>query len=182
MLFMSSHSQITQSENGIELEKLIDKNDTLSLIKHHRKFDSDFSTDWKLNKTEKRVMIDHYKFGYNFEWTKKETDTTYFRTYTFNLNGDFYYAGEERKIKNRLISRGDVNIENNKLKFIRQVYRKRGFSKFTVDYYEFEFYDNGKLVSIYRAEHLNHLYMLTDKKNKNKVQLISGVDYLSIKK
>ncbi len=39
---MSSYSQITQSESGIELEKLIDKNDTLSIIKHHQKFDSDF--------------------------------------------------------------------------------------------------------------------------------------------
>ena len=27
----------------------------------------------------------------------------------------------KEKLKNRLISRGDVNIENNKLKFIRQV-------------------------------------------------------------
>ncbi len=180
--FSNSQNFNNESENGIELEKNIDNNDTLKIISLHKKNDIDFNNNWKLNKIEKKVEIDHFKYGYIFKWTKQKSDTTYYRTYVFDIDTKLYSSYEERKIKDNLISRGDVNFENKKLKFIRQVYRKKNVDEFEVDYYEYEFFEKGKLVSIYRAEHLNHLEMLTEKNNKEKVQLIMGKDILKIKK
>jgi hypothetical protein len=179
--FLSSYSQIEVPKSGIELEKLIEKKDTLSLVKHHRKFDADFSSDWKLNKTKKRVDIDHYKFGYKFEWFKKKSDTTIYRTYTFDLNGNFYYGHEQRELNDKLVSRGEIVLEKARLKYIRQVYPKEIQPKFIVDYYEFELFDDGKLVAIYRADYLNHFNMLTDEKNRDNIKLVYGIDYLNVK-
>lgn len=105
----------------------------------------DFKSDWKLNETEKRVEIDHYKFGYNFEWIKRKSDTIIYRTYTFDIDGNFYYGHEQRELNGKLVSRGGIEIENGTLKYIRQVYPKEIEPKFILDYYEFELFDNGKL-------------------------------------
>ncbi|QNK78289.1 hypothetical protein H7F37_04170 [Winogradskyella sp. PAMC22761] len=180
--FLTSYSQMEPSESGIEFEKSIKENDTISLIKHHRKFDSDFSSDWKLNETETRVEIDHFKYGYNIEWIKRKSDTIIYRTYTFDIDGNFYYGHEKRELNDKLVSRGGIEIENGKLKYIRQVYPKEIEPKFKVDYYEFELFDKGKLVAIYRADHLNHYYMLTEEKNKDKIKLVYGIDFLNVKK
>ena len=42
--------------------------------------------------------------------------------------------------------------------------------------------EKGKLVAIYRADHLNHYYMLTEEKNKDKIKLVYGIDFLNVKK
>ena len=178
----SCRSQIEITENATELEKLIEQKDTLNLKKYHQKFDADFSTDWKLNEIETRVEIDHYKFGYNFEWIKKKSDTIIYRTYTFDIDGNFYYGHEQRELNDKLVSRGGIEIENGSLKYIGLVYPKTIEPKFEVGYYEFELFDKGKLVAIYRADHLNHYYMLTEEKNKDKIELVYGIDYLNIKK
>jgi hypothetical protein len=180
--FLNIYSQIEIPESGKELERLIDEKDTIALIKHHQKFDVDFSSEWRLKETEKRVDIDHYKFGYNFEWIKRKSDTIIYRTYTFDLYGNFYYGSEKRELNGKLISRGGIKIENRRLKYISQFFPDRAENILAIGKYEFEIYDKGKLVSIYRTRDLNHFYMLTEEKNKEKVELIYGIDYLNVKK
>jgi len=182
-IFLSSYSQIDipVSKSGIKFEKLIEKKDTLRIIKHLRKFDSDFSPNWKLNEIETKVEIDHFKFGYNIEWIKKKSDTIIYRTYTFDIDGNFYYGFEQREFNDKLVSRGGIEIEKGTLKYIRQFYPEREKNVFSVGAYEFELYKNGKLISIYRTRYLNHYYMLTEEKNKDEVELIYGIDYLKVK-
>jgi hypothetical protein len=182
--FVYSHSQnfSYETEEGNELEKIIDNNDTLKIIELHKNYDNDFGNEWTLNKIQKKAEIDHFMYGYIFEWTKQKSDTTYYRTYVFDIDTKLYSSSEKRKIKDNLISRGSVNIEKNKLKFISQAYRKKDVEEFEVDYYEYKFFENSKVVAIYRTENLNHLYMLTLKKNKEKIQLIKGKVILKIKK
>lgn len=183
-IFLSSYSQIDipVTESGIEFEKLIEKRDTLRIIKHLRKFDSDFSSTWKLNKIDTKAEIDHFKFGYNIEWIKRKSDTIIYRIYTFDIDGNFYYGYEQRELNSKLVSRGGIELENGALKYIGLVYPKAVEPKFEVGYYEFELFDKGKLIAIYRAEHLNHFYMLTEEKNKDKIELVYGTDYLKVKK
>ena len=177
----SCRSQVVITKNAPELEKLIEQKDTLNLKKYHQKFDTDFSTDWKLNVIETRVEIDHYKFGYNFKWIKRKSDTIIYRTYTFDIDGNYYYGHEQRELNGKLVSRGGIEIENQTLKYIGLVYTKAIEPKFEVGYYEFELFDKGKLVAIYRANHLNHFYMLTEEKNKDKIELVYGTDFLNVK-
>jgi hypothetical protein len=165
-----------------ELEKLIKQKDTVNLRNYHRKFDVDFASDWKLNEVESRVEIDHFIFGYNFEWVKKKSDTIIYRNYTFDIDGNFHAASEQRELNDKLVSRGGIEIENETIKYIRQVYPKAIEPEFEVGYYEFEVFENGKIVAIYRADHLNHFYKLTEKQNKDEIELIYGIDYLNIKK
>ena len=70
--FSNSQNFNNESEEGIELEKNIDNKDTLKIIALHKKNDVDFNSEWKLNKIEKKVEIDHFKYGYIFKWTKQK--------------------------------------------------------------------------------------------------------------
>lgn len=182
-IFLSSYSQIDipHTKSGIEFEKLLEKRDTLRIIKHIRKFDSDFSSNWKLNKIETKAEIDHFKFGYNIEWIKKKSDTIIYRNYTFDIDGNYYYGFEQRELNDKVISRGGIEIENGTLKYIRQFYPERKKNILSVGAYEFELYKKGKLISIYRTRYLNHFHMLTEEKNKDEVELIYGIDFLNVK-
>ena len=182
--FFSSYSQfdIPVSKAGIEFKRLIEKKDTMGLIKYHRKFDADFSSDWKLNTTEIGAEIDHFKFGFNIEWINRKSDTIIYRTYTFDIDGNFYYGHEHREFNNKLLSRGGIELEDGTLKHISQFYPDRKKNIFSVGAYEYELYRNGKLISIYRTRHLNHYHMFTEIKKPNDVELIYGIDYLNVKK
>lgn len=180
--FFSAFAQIGVSEKGIELEKFIEQKDTLSIVKYHRQFDEDFSSQWKLNKAETRVEIGHFICGYNFNWVQRKSDTVVYRTYTFDIHGNFSYGHEQRLLNEKLISQGLIELEGGSLKYIRQVYPKEITPEFVVDYNEFELFDNGKLVAIYRTGHLNHFYMLAEKKNSDKIELVYGIDRLNVKK
>ena len=160
-IFLSSYSQIDipHTKSGIEFEKLLEKRDTLRIIKHIRKFDSDFSSNWKLNKIETKAEIDHFKFGYNIEWIKKKSDTIIYRTYTFDIDGNYYYGFEQRELNDKVIKKNILSVGA----------------------YEFELYKKGKLISIYRTRYLNHFHMLTEEKNKDEVELIYGIDFLNVK-
>ena len=170
------------TKNAQKLKKYFEQNDTVNLKNYHRKFDADFASEWKLCQIGTRVEIDHYKFGYTFEWIKKKSDTVIYRTYTFDIDGKFYYGQEERELNEKLLSRGGIEIENGTLKYIRQFYPARAENILAVGEYEFELYNKGKLVSIYRARHLNHFYMLTEEKNRDKIKLVYGIDFLNVKK
>ena len=177
----SCRSQVEIPKNVIELEKYIEQNDTVNLRRYHRNFNSDFASDWKIHNIDSRVEIGHWTFGYYFEWTRKKSDTTINRTYTLDINGNFLSCSEKRELNNKLLSRGGVYFENGALNYISQIYPDRTDNILAVGKYEYELYNNGKLVSIYRTRHLNHFYMLTEEKNKNKVELIYGIDYLNVK-
>lgn len=182
MSFFSAYSQIDVSEKGIELEKFIESKDTLSLARHHQKFDTAFSAEWRLDQAETRAEIGHFKFGYNFRWVKQKSDTVIYRTYTFDIDGVYSYGHEQRKLNGRLVSQGSIEIEKGSLKYIRQVYPKEVVPKFVVDYNEFELFENGKLMATYRTGHLNQFSMLTETKNRDKIELVYGIDYLNVKK
>jgi len=181
ILISSCRSQNETTQNAPELEKLIKQKDTANMKKYHRNFVVHFASEWKLNKIDARVEIDHFILGYKFEWIKKKSDTVIYRNYTFDIEGNFYYGSEQRELNDKLLSRGAIEIDNGTLKYIGLVYPKAVEPKFIVDHYEYELFENGKLVAIYRADQLNHFNMLTEKGYKDEIELVYGIDYLNIK-
>ena len=83
-------------------------------------------------------------------------------------------------LNGKILSGGEFELENKALKYIRQAYFSKNESDTQIDYYEYELFENGKLVAIYRADRLNSFYALTKKINNDKVTLIYGSDYLNI--
>jgi hypothetical protein len=165
----------------------VSKKDTVLLKAFVKRWDIYFDSDWTLDKANSEE-IDHFENGYVLTWTRLINNVKYLRTYVFGLNSQFVRSHEQRFIKDTLLSQGPVEFKNKAIHHITQVIiNKRSLKKlnlywnYDVDGYFYEIYENGKLSCIYKTIHLNHYYMLFEKANKDKIDLVTGKDCLGIK-
>jgi len=170
------------------LKTLVSKKDTAALKTFILKSDIHFENDWILEKANIEE-IDHFENGYVLTWAKTLSNIKYLRTYVFNLDSKFVSSYEQRFLLDTLLSQGPVEFKNETIQYIIQVIiNKKSLKKlndywdYEVDGYFYEIYDKGKQACIYKTIHLNHYYMLFEKSNKNKIELIKGNDCLNIKK
>ena len=153
-----------------------------------KQWDIHFTNNWVLEK-ENIEELDHFKMGYVLEWTKTENGVKYSREYVFELDSQFVSAHEQRFVSDTLLSQGYVEFKNKEISYIIQVIINKGSLKkensyweYDVDGYFYEIYENGMLSCSYKTIHLNDYYMLFEKKNKHKIELVTGKDCLGIMK
>jgi len=170
------------------LNELISKNDTAGLKSFVLESDIHFANNWTLEKANIEE-IDHFEHGYVLTWVKTVNNIQYLRTYVFDLNSKFVRSYEQRFFKDSLLSQGPVEFKNKTILYIEQVIinkkslkKSDGYWNYKVDGYSYEIYDGDKLACIYKTIPLNHYYMLFEKSNKDKIELTTGNDCLSLKK
>jgi hypothetical protein len=171
----NTSSNSVSNKNEVKVRALINKSDI------------HFEDNWILEK-ENVEEIDHFKKGIVLDWTKTENDVKYLRSYVFELDSQFVRAYEQRFINDTLLSQGGIEFKNKEINYISQVIiNKQSLKKvdsywnYDVDGYFYEIYKDGKLSCIYKTIHLNHYYMLFEKKNKGQIELIKGNDCLDVK-
>jgi hypothetical protein len=189
LLFCSCQNQGKKTTSELNVpDNLVSKKKEGELRTLIKQSDIHFTENWILDK-DSIEEIDHFKKGYVLGWTKTENGVKYVREYVFELDSQFVRAYEQRFSSDTLLSQGQIEFKDREISYISQVIinkeslkKVNSYWEYDVDGYFFEIYEAGMLRCIYRTIHLNHYYMLFEKKNKDKIELTRGNDCLSIKK
>lgn len=184
-----------KSQFESKLHRYVVQNEKDKVVNWKQEWEYNWDNKWNLDSANIN-SIDHFKEGCALYWTKTEKEFEIKRIDAFSLNGEIYWAHEERILNDTLHCRGGVYLfKEGKINYKRMVYFSRTevvknvFDEFDpkILYYEIEIFKEGKHVSTYQSNH-NQLHLSENKEGfklqstPKDLKLVFGEDILKRKK
>lgn len=162
-------------------------NNSTKTLQFQKLWDKHFSNDWTLIDV-KEADVDHFQPGIVITWTRTESGIVRKRSYSYTSDLQFHSAHEQRFKGDSLYCQGHVKVKDKSITSIGLVYPVKqslridslGFWNYSVDYYVFEIYDNGKMECKYQTKWVNRYDDLFLNRNKSKIKSVDGRDCLNL--